>query len=148
MVALTFNAHDVEPSTGFDPLPTGKYPAIIVDSDEKPTKSGNGSYLQFEFEILDGQYKGRKLWVRLNTKNPSAKAVEIAKAEMSALCRAIGVMTPQDTVELHSIPIELTVRCKKNRDSGESENTITKYERLGTAGQSPQAATDASPWKR
>lgn len=148
MVALTFNAHDVEPSTGFDPLPAAKYPAIIVDSDEKPTKSGNGSYLQFEFEILDGQYKGRKLWVRLNTKNPSAKAVEIAKAEMSALCRAIGVMTPQDTVELHNIPIELTVRCKKNKESGESENIISKYERLGTAGQSPQAAGDAAPWNR
>lgn len=148
MATLNFNANDVDPSTGFDPLPAGKYAAIIVHSEEKDTKSGNGKYLELEFEILDNQYKGRKLWARLNLDNPSAKAVEIARAELSAICRATGVMTPGDSAELHNIPLELTLRCKKNKESGEDENVIAKYAKLGTAGQSPQAANDAAPWNR
>ena len=42
MATLNFNANEVEPSTGFDPIPAGKYQAVITDSEMKPTKTGNG----------------------------------------------------------------------------------------------------------
>jgi len=44
-----FNAHSVEPMADFEPIPAGKYVAVITDSEMKPTKSGNGSYLELTF---------------------------------------------------------------------------------------------------
>src|SRR5262245_6505451 len=99
-----FDAAKVEPTNLLDPLPAGKYPAVITESEMKPNKAGTGSYLQLTFEVLDGAFKGRKLWSRLNLDNPNAQAVQIAKAELSALCRAVNVMAPNDSADLHDLP--------------------------------------------
>ena len=64
MSTINFNANEVEPSTGYDPIPAGKYQAVITESEMKPTKTGNGQYLQLEFEIIEGEYKNRKVWDR------------------------------------------------------------------------------------
>lgn len=144
-----FNAHDVEPTTEFDPLPADKYLALITDSEMKPTKSGSGSYLQLTFEILDGPHKGRHLWARLNLDNPNETAVKIARAELSSICRAVGVMQPKDSVELHDLPLIIAVKCKKRRDTDEIDNVIAKYERKEAAsGQPQQAQSNTPPWRR
>ena len=33
--------------------------------------------------------------------------VKIARGELSAICRAVGVMQPRDSVELHNVPLEI-----------------------------------------
>ena len=144
-----FNAHEVEPTTEFEAVPAGKYLTVITESEFKPTKSGTGNYLQLTFEILDGQYKGRHLWARLNLDNPNDTAVKIARAELSAICRAVGVMQPRDSVELHNLPLVIIVRCKKRPDTGEITNEIKGYEKKGAAtGQPQQAAANTPPWRR
>ena len=35
-----FNANNVEPAADFDPIPAGKYVAVITDSEMKATKNG------------------------------------------------------------------------------------------------------------
>jgi hypothetical protein len=74
-----FNAHEVEPTASFEAIPAGKYLAAITDSEMKPTKNGSGSYLQLTFTILEGEYKGRVVWARLNLVNPNQTAVKIAQ---------------------------------------------------------------------
>ena len=83
MSTINFNANEVEPSTGYDPIPAGKYQAVITESEMKPTRTGNGQYLQLEFEIIEGEYKNRKVWARLNLENANADAVRIARADLS-----------------------------------------------------------------
>ncbi|MCC7407611.1 MAG: DUF669 domain-containing protein, partial [Phycisphaeraceae bacterium] len=100
-----FNAATVEPSQDFEPIPAGKYLATITESQMKPTKNGAGQYLQLSFQILDGPCKGRFVWARLNLQNPNPTTVQIARQELSAICRAVGVMTPNDSVELHNLPL-------------------------------------------
>ncbi len=144
-----FNAHEVEPTTEFDPIPAGKYLAVITESEMKPTKAGTGSYLQLTFELLEGQYKSRHLWARLNLDNPNDTAVKIARAELSAICRAVGVMSPNDSVELHNLPLLITVRCKKREDTGEIANEIKGYaKKEAAAGQPVQATAGTPPWRR
>lgn len=144
-----FNAHEVDPSVGFDAVPAGRYLAVITESEMKPTKAGTGQYLQLTFQIIDGEYKGRLLWARLNLDNPSAMAVKIARAELSAICRAVGVMAPKDSLELHGLPIQITVGCKKRNDTGEVTNEIRGYEKRASAAPSSSPATGGSPpWKR
>jgi len=148
-----FNATEVEPTTSFEPLPAGKYLAAITESEMKPTKSGSGSYLQLTFTILEGEYKNRVLWARLNLNNPNATAVKIARSELSAICHAVGVMQPRDSVDLHNLPLVITVKLKKRDDTGELTNEIKGYARkdaAGANGQQPQApvADNTPPWKR
>ena len=145
-----FNASEVEPTSNFEPLPAGKYLAAITDSEMKPTKNGNGSYLQLTFTVIEGQYKNRVLWARLNLDNPNATAEKIARSELSAICHAVGVMQPRDSVELHNLPLVIAVKLRKREDSGELTNEIKGYERKTAAGQAQTApATDNTPpWRR
>lgn len=151
MATLNFNAHEVEPSVAFEPVPAGKYNAVIIDSEMKPTKSGNGSYLELTFEIIDGEYKERKVWARLNINNPSAQAQKIAQSELSALCRAVNVMEPKDSVDLHNLPLEITVICKKRNDSDGISNEIKGYAVKETGNNTSTPAVQqqtSAPWQR
>lgn len=146
-----FDANQVDPAASFEPLPAGKYTAAITDSEMRPTKNGGGSYLQLTFTILEGEYKGRFLWGRLNLNNPNATAVKIAKSELSSVCRAVGVMTPKDSLELHNLPLLITVKLKKRDDTGELTNEIKGYEPKAAATGQPQQApvtNSTPPWKR
>ena len=144
-----FNATEVEPTTSFELIPAGKYLAAITESEMKPTKSGAGSYLQLTFTILEGEYKNRILWARLNLNNPNATAVKIARSGLSAICHAVGVMQPRDSVELHNVPLVISVKVKKRADTGELTNEIKGYAPKAAAAAQPQQATgDTPPWRR
>ena len=122
-----FNAANVDPATDFEPIPAGKYLAIISNSEMKPTKNGSGTYLELTFQVIDGQYKNRLLWSRLNLSNPNNQAVQIAQGELSAICRAVGVLQPKDSAELHNLPLQITVKCKKREDTGDVVNEIKQF---------------------
>lgn len=144
-----FDATQVDPATDFEPIPDGKYIAIITGSEMKPTKSGSGSYLELTFQILEGLHKNRLLWSRLNLDNPNRQAVQIARGELSAICRAVGVMQPKDSNELHNLPLQITVRCKRREDTGDIVNEIRGYAKKEAAtGQPQQEATNTPPWAR
>lgn len=156
MAILNFNSNEVEPSTGIEPIPADKYQAIIIESEAKPTKSGNGEYLELTFEVISGDYKGRRLWSRLNLKNQSAVAVQMARGDLSAICHAIKVPQPRDSAELHNLPLTITVRCKKNPETGELSNEIKSYTSrqpiialaANPVTPAPQVANAVSPWAK
>ena len=116
MATVNFNASEVAPSVGFEAIPAGKYQAVITDSEMRQNKSGTGEYLQLEFEIIKGEYKNRKLWARLNLNNPNPDAVRIARADLSAICHAVNIIQVSDSIELHNLPMTITVKCRKTPD--------------------------------
>jgi len=140
-----FNANDVEPAEDFSPLPAGKYLAAVIESEWKVTKTGSGRYLQLTFQVLDGEYKNRLLWARFNLENASATAVKIARSELSALCRAVDVIEPQDSIELHDLPVLVIVKLKKRPDTGELDNEIGGYSPRNPPPPSAPAAPPTAP---
>jgi len=149
-----FDANNVPEQQEFSALPEGQYVAIATASEMKPTKNGNGQFLQFVFEVLDGPQKGRKVWARLNLVNQNQTAVDIAQRELGAICRAVGVMKPNDSAELHNKPLLITVAVEVD-DRKREGNVIKKYEAIGAVvgGQQAQAqfqnaaaAPAAAPW--
>jgi len=147
-----FNAHNVAPNEGFDVIPAGEYDAVIVASEVKPTTSGNGRYLKLEIQILNGQYQNRKLWDNLNIWNSSEEAVKIAKGTLSAICRAVNVMSPNDSAELHNKPLRIKVAIAKSAEYGD-QNKIKAYKSRNVAppspaatSQQPVAAGNSQPW--
>lgn len=152
MAILDFDANTVEPSSGFSPIPAGKYVAVITEDEMKDTRNGKGRYLQFTFEIIEGEYIGRKLWTRLNLENENMEAVKIARADLSAICRAVNVLKLQDTVQLHNLPLVISVKLKKDKETDELRNEIKGYESkqaLGArAASTSSAGTATAPWAR
>ena len=146
-----FDASRVDPTAPLDPVPAGEYLAVVVESEFKPTKANDGRFLELKFQIIDGPYQGRNVWARLNLENKNDTAVKIAKAELSAICRAVNIMQPRDSQELHNLPLIVVVKLKKRKDTDELSNVIAGYKRreVPTAN-APQPATAGSPapWKR
>jgi hypothetical protein len=160
-----FNPNEHEPSKPFEPIPNGTYLAAIVESASKETQDRRGAYVALAFEILEGSYKGRKVFVNLNLENPSAEAVRFAMADLCAICLACGVReTVHDTVALHNWPLQIVVKVKPRKakpgqpDTGELQNAVAEYRRrdgskitTGPASAAqPSVPTDAGapPWKR
>jgi hypothetical protein len=153
MATINFDATTVDPGNGFEPIPAGKYLAVISEDEMKPTRNNNGQYLQLTIEIIEGDYQGRKIWARLNLENPNMQAVEIARKELSAICRAVNVLQLTDTTQLLNIPFVLKVGLKKNKETDEMENVIKGYEAKtnyapasAPAAAAPQSATP--PWAK
>lgn len=119
-----FDATQVAPNS-FDVLPAGEYEAIIVASEVKATSTG-GKMLKLELQILNGEFQNRKVWDNINLWNASDKAVQIARGTLSAICRAVGVMTPKDSAELHNKPLRIKVAVRKSEEYGE-QNQIKAY---------------------
>lgn len=136
-----YDANDHEPTGDFEPMPRGEYPGMAIDSEWKETKKGDGRYMQFAFEIVDGDFRGRKLWDRLNLDNPNATAVKIANGTLSAICRAVGVMRPKKSEELHGKKMILKVDVEERNDKpGVFRNVIKGYAPM----KAPSTATTAT----
>ena len=130
-----FDANTVEPAS-FDVLPAGEYTVAIMGSSMKPTKNGDGRYLELEMQVLNGEFQNRKLFDRLNLMNPNQKAVDIAKGQLSAICRAVGILTPNDSSDLHNKPLVVKVKVRKDEEHGE-QNEVKAYK--------PRLAGPAAP---
>ena len=153
MALINFDASQVQPSEAMEAIPAGWYNAAIDESDVKPTKDGNGSYLHLRFTIMDGQYANRKVFTRLNIRNANPVAQEIAYKQLSAICHAVGVMQVADTGQLHGQPMKIKVKVRAATGEYEASNEISGFKNINEqvdntmapAGQAPWAAQTAQP---
>lgn len=148
----TYTADPNDVQGDYSPIPAGEYKVHIADSDMKPTKNGNGSYLQLEMEVLEGDQQGRKLFDRLNLDNPNSQAVEIAQRTLNAICVAVGKLSISDSNELHNIPMVAVVKVDPPRGEYGASNSIRTYKPVGAAtsspAPSPSGGGSSPPWKR
>jgi hypothetical protein len=154
-----FDATGIEPTTGYDVLPAGKYRAQIVESEMRVTRNGMGQFLWLMLDIIEGQYQGRKLFDQLNLVNSNPQTVEIAQRTLSAICHATGKLQVNDSIDLHLVPMTIQVGVKPPKDGYSEKNTIRylvpektapaapAYQAAPAATQ-PPAAPAAAPWNR
>ena len=159
MSFIDFNAEEVEPNAAPEALPAGDYVAQVVGSEVKPTASGSGEYLKLEIEILSPGFSGRRVFDQLNIRNESAEAERIGRAQLSALCHAVGVLRISDSQQLHGKPFVVKLALKEDPQYGK-QNKVKGYKAVSGAVPQPvfsssappaQAAKPASavpPWQR
>jgi len=102
----------------FEPIPAGEYPAIITESDLKPTKDGTGTILALKYEIVDGEYKGRGIYENLNIKNKNTQAQQIAINALNEIGKVLGMKEIKDSVLLHGRPLVIKVKVKDDPTYG------------------------------
>ena len=146
MATLNFDANAIQPDTSFEPIPAGWYNAIIDESEMKPTRDGSGAYLALRFNIIDGQYAGRKVFTRLNLRNQNPVAQDIAQKQLSSICHAVNVLNVQDSSQLHALPMQIRVKVT-NDPTGQYDpsNEISGYKAVGASNGQGVAAPLAAP---
>lgn len=104
---INFNAATVPQSKPFEPIPTGWYNVKIVEITPTPTKDNATTkawYLKLQLEVIDGEFKGRKLFHNLNMSNPNPEAVRISTEQLSTICHSVGRIQIGHTNELLGLP--------------------------------------------
>lgn len=131
-----------------DPAFTGWHPMQIVESESKIAKSGNGEITVLTAQVIDGPFKGRKLWINLNLSHANQQAEEIAWRELKAICAAVGLSTwPKDTVELHNLPFLGNVRYKPEEGTYKARNEVASggFKPIGSTTPAPSPAPSGGP---
>lgn len=159
-----FDASKVDPFVEYKVIPAGDYLGAMVDSELKDTKDSTGKYINGKFQIADGPHKGHEVYEIFNLVNKSEKAVEIAQAKLSSLCRAVGVLQPKSTADLYGRPVVLKIVVEERSDKkGSYSNKIATFSAPGssnpvlsnpgpangvlpTQAQAAPAAGGAKPW--
>jgi len=143
---LGFNANEVEPAQEMGAIPAGDYQVVLVESVRKNNTRNTGEILSLKFQVINGPFQNRILYGNLNIRHQNEVAQKIAWAELSSLCRAVEVMSPKDTVELHNRPLIVTVKVDDD-DKGNKRNQITgyKHRNAGRPQQQPINSQQAAP---
>lgn len=124
---LNFNANGIEDVADFELIPSGWYPAVIENTEQRECNDGVSKMMMVTFVIIDGQFKGRKLWTNLNLWHKSEKATEFAKRTLATIVRAQGKSVIGNSSELHNVPMGIKVKAEKRNDTGEMHNSIAAY---------------------
>lgn len=145
MAMIDFDATQID-TTSHDPVQPGTYEAVITESEIRPCRSGAGRGINLTFEILSEPAKGRKVWSWINYIHPKQEAQRIGQEELARLCRAVGVGKLGDTVQLHNIPVMITVAIDKdNPTRNVIKKVAPKASVAAPAASVPPAAQAAAP---
>lgn len=157
----------------FELIPKGQYKMAAISSEKKDTNAGDGEYINFEFQITEGEHQGRKLWKlcmisTTSTEKGPQTGVKMGFDAITGLALACGIRAPQDTSEMHGIEIIGDIVIKKptpkNIKAGysDSKNEIRLFLSIEEAAKRADAATpqgsaapaqattttDPAPWKQ
>lgn len=118
-LGINFNAREVAPQQAMEAFPLGWYSAIIVGGEIKPTEGGAGRRMNLEWQITEGQYKGRKLFDGFNYIHSNQQTQQIAAGQVSAICHAVEVFDLSDITQLFNRPhqIKAGIEAAKNVDA-------------------------------
>ena len=152
MASVSFNAASVTPKASFDPIPAGWYVAQVTDSGVNPSKSGNGMRMTLTFDIIDGDFKSRKIFAGLNVQHANPQTEQISQEQLSSLCHSVGVIDLKDTTQLHMKPVMIKVKVREAKDGYEASNDVSGFKAASgssTTGGAPSAANAATPpWQK
>ena len=145
MAQFDFDASTVAPQASTSPIPAGTYLAQVIESDIKDLASGNGKGMKLTFEIIDGQYKGRRIWENLNIQHTNEDSQRIAQSQLSALCHAVGVIKLRDTAALHMKPVNIKVTVREAEGKYQASNNVKGYESAGPVAPTQAAEAPSAP---
>lgn len=147
MPSFTFNAAQAEQMTPTsndrEPVPAGRYSAMITDSTIKATKAGDGQYIELVWEIIGGPHNARRWWQMYQVENKNPKAVQMAQADLSAICKAMGREGFDMTEDLHNH--EIVVDLEIETQAGWSDKNRVPFLGYHAASAAPVAPAPAAP---
>jgi len=115
----------------YETIRPGTYFVEIVSEDTKSTKAGDGEYLELVLRIEHGEFANQRIWDRLNLKNRSTKAVEIALATLRSIQRACRIDKLGSSADLvgHKLRVKTRLREWNGKQSAEVVEYLSYHHR-------------------
>lgn len=113
--------------TGRDALPAGKYNVVCDEAEVKETKDGMGEYINTRFEVMSGEYKGRKVFTMFNIKNKNAQAVDIGLQQLKSFLKSAGRSNFVINSVSELVGLKANVALKTKTDDFGTKNVISYY---------------------
>ncbi|MDR1313285.1 MAG: DUF669 domain-containing protein, partial [Deltaproteobacteria bacterium] len=143
-VSMNTNLENVPDEIGA--VPAGDYIAALVEVE--PYENSNTGGWRFTYEILEGDFIGRKLFDTIVT-DGSEKAVSYGLYKMKELARAVGSHNPEYITNAGELQGEFIARVEvQEKGEFKGRNQVTKRLALETnapASPPPPAQAPASP---
>lgn len=152
---ITFNAASSQSATGskFEPLPAGTYRVTVFESEKRRNKKDNGNYVVLNMQVVSGDYKGRRVRQFFNVEHDDEATEARGKADFEKVLFAVNVLKPDDTSQVHGIPMLVRIAIKDDPQFGK-QNVVRDYmrddgyladgEQLPVVATTPQAAKPAA----
>lgn len=135
---------------GFEIIPPGWYPVVIIESEVKDNSAETGKLLELKLEV---QNSSRSTLIdRLNVVHESEVAQRIGRAKLAKIAESIGHKAAvKDSSILHGRPFDVKVSIENftSNTSGETlqSNKITGYRKFTKpAPVTPEANQQQKAW--
>lgn len=130
MANFGFDPNEYKNSEGggsYDPLPDGKYLLACEEANHKNTANGEG--INAKFDVVSGEYAGRKVFLFFNTVNKSDKAQQIGREQLATWARACGKPNASDTDQLVGVPFMADIYTEKAKPGSQygDQNRIGRW---------------------
>ena len=117
--------NNTEAAGEFGPVPRGEYVCHVTNGELESSRSKGMPGYKVEFVILDGEYKGQRLWLDCWLTGP---ALPMSKRDLGKL----GIKSP----EMMERPLPRGIRCKvtvvlRKDDDGIERNRVRSFEVVG-----------------
>ena len=140
------NVDTTQGGGGWRTLPSGEYRIMIVNAETRPLKSGNGTALSLECQVMDGEHAGKTMFESLNVVHSNSTAQQIAQRVLATLLDAIGIPRNglTDTSQLCGKTVLAEVKRSKARegygDADGFQNSITAFASVNGVSHQPVAS--------
>ena len=124
-IEMPFDLSKIDPYVGgAEPLPSGTYPMAIKEMEVVANnKAETGHNLKLIYEVIEGEFKGRKLYENLNLwHKTSSGAVEIAWKQLSSIGHAVGIVQGNDLTALANKPMMVEVMLEPGKEASMDAN--------------------------
>lgn len=150
MAKLGLSIKNVEvKKNDFSPIPDGKYSVVVAKADVKESKSG-GAYINFGYQVVDGDFKGRIIFDIVNIQHSNPEVVRIGMERLATIAWATGHEkdSVDDTDDLvNKLPFEISV---KNEEKDGYQNirvkSIVRVAPIQPKAEVKQATATKKPW--
>ena len=129
-MSYSFQLDPTRDPNSFAPVPGGDYDVVAVKAEwrsPKPEAESQNEYLYVEFDIVDSEYAGRKLWWRCHLQHDSERTQSIALNQMTAFCFSSGLKGWNDPEELVGLRATATVTVREAQKGFPASNDIRTF---------------------
>jgi hypothetical protein len=150
---MTFN-FKVDPNAAederFPRIPKDYYACVINEASLCYSKASNDEMVKFELCILNGPFKGRKVWSNMLLTHKNEDVVKRGTNLLSLACLALSIQinNEQDIMKLQNKTLDAKLDSVKKKDSDEWETVVRGYRKLvgiGGAGANARTVRQAVP---
>jgi hypothetical protein len=141
---------DTSKGGGWRALPAGTYRLMITSATTRELRSGNGTALSLECQVLGGDHGGKTLFENLNVIHSNDTAQQIAQRILATLLDSVGIARNglEDAAQLSGKSVVAEIKKSKARegygDADGFQNSIVAFSAVNGAVQQSQPVVDNS----